>query len=140
PRPHEAREPGLARGDVPLQQPAVDRALPDRALGCDLPDPDRALPRPVADDRAALLRLLPPHLRAAAAAPDGHRSTDRLAPSFGACTVEDAALAACRRAPRRRRPDRSRRGLLASGPDRLRSRPSCWPRSWSSSCAERAQP
>ena len=39
-RAHEARVAALARGDVPLQQPAARRALPDDPLGRDLPDPD----------------------------------------------------------------------------------------------------
>ena len=43
-RADEARVAALARGDVPLQQPAAGRALPDDPLGRDLPDPDRPLP------------------------------------------------------------------------------------------------
>ena len=41
----EARVGALARGDVPLQQPAARRALPDDPLGRHLPDPDRARAR-----------------------------------------------------------------------------------------------
>ncbi len=41
----EARVAALARGDVPLQQPAARRALPDDLLGRDLPDPHPALER-----------------------------------------------------------------------------------------------
>ena len=44
-REDEARVAALARGDVPLQQPAARRALPDDPLGRDLPDPDRARSR-----------------------------------------------------------------------------------------------
>ncbi len=39
-RAHEARIGPLARGGLPLQQPALHRALPDDPLGGDLPDPD----------------------------------------------------------------------------------------------------
>ena len=39
-REDEARVAALARGDVPLQQPAARRALPHDPLGRDLPDPD----------------------------------------------------------------------------------------------------
>ena len=39
-RADEARVGALARGDVPLQQPAARRALPDDPLGRALPDPD----------------------------------------------------------------------------------------------------
>ena len=118
-REDEARVAALARGDVPLQQPAARRALPDDPLGRDLPDPDRALPGPDADDRPAVLRLLPAHLRAAAAPADGHRPADRLAADsvrallktlrwpIAAALVAGAALIAlgC--------------GLVAPGPDRL---------------------
>ena len=41
----EARVARLARGDVPLQQPAPRRALPDHPLGCHLPDPLRGRAR-----------------------------------------------------------------------------------------------
>ena len=43
-REDEARVAALARGDVPLQQPAARRALPDDPLGRHLPDPDRPVP------------------------------------------------------------------------------------------------
>ena len=76
---HEARVGALARGDVPLQQPAARRALPDDPVGRALPDRDRARQGRVADDRPAVLRLLPARLRAAAAAADGDRPADRLA-------------------------------------------------------------
>ena len=58
-RPHEARVGALARGDLPLQQPAARRALPDRPLGRDLPDPHPAVRGGDEDDGAAVLRLLP---------------------------------------------------------------------------------
>ena len=83
PRAHEARVAALARGDVPLQQPAARRALPDDLLGRDLADHRPARQRHPADDGAALLRLLPAHLRAAAAPADGDRAADRLAPNLG---------------------------------------------------------
>ena len=74
-----ARVARLARGDVPLQQPASRRADADDPLGRRLPDPARGGPRRVADRRPRLLQLLPPRLRAAAAAADGHRAARRLA-------------------------------------------------------------
>ena len=76
---HEARVGALARGDVPLQQPAARRALPDDPLGRPVPDRDAAREGRDAHDRAAVLRLLPAGVRAAAAAADGHRPADRLA-------------------------------------------------------------
>ena len=72
-----------------------------------------------ADDRAAVLRLLPAHLRAAAAAADGDRAADRLAADLRAGAAEDAPLADRRRARHRRRADRARRRLVAARPDRL---------------------
>ena len=138
---HEARVAALARGDVPLQQPAARRALPDDLLGRDLPDPDPALERDAADDRTAVLRLLPADLRAAAPAPDGHRAADRLAANLGQGAPEDAALADRRRARHRRRADRARRRLVAARADRLHVlRRSCSRRSSSSSSAARARP
>ena len=74
-----ARVARLARGDLPLQQPASRRADADDPLGRRLPDPARGGPRRVADRRPRLLQLLPPRLRAAAAAADGHRAAGRLA-------------------------------------------------------------
>ena len=79
PREDEARVAALARGDVPLQQPAARRAVPDDPLGRALPAPVGAVRRPVAHDRAAVLRLLPARVRPAAAAADGDRAADRLA-------------------------------------------------------------
>ena len=76
---HEARVGALARGDVPLQQPAARRALPDDPLGRALPDPHAAREGRDADDRPAVLRLLPARVRPAAAAADGDRPADRLA-------------------------------------------------------------
>ncbi len=63
----EARVAALPRGDVPLQQPAPRRALPDDALGRDLPDPHRARAR---DSRARS---------------DGRTSTSSSAPSACRC-------------------------------------------------------
>ena len=76
---HEARVGALARGGVPLQQPAARRPLPDGALGRAVPDRDAARQGRDAHDRQAVLRLLPAGVRAAAAAPDGHRAADRVA-------------------------------------------------------------
>ena len=64
----EARVARLARGDVPLQQPAARRALPDDPLGRHVPDPLGGRARRVGHGRAAVLRLLPARLRPAAAA------------------------------------------------------------------------
>ncbi len=72
----------------------------------------RPLPRPVAHDRTAVLRLLPPRLRAAAAAADGDRAADRVAAHVGPRAREDAALADRRRARDRRRAGRARRRLV----------------------------
>ena len=68
----EARVARVPRGDVPLQQPAARRALPDDPLGRHLPDRLAGSCRGVATQSSTpLLRLLPAHLRAAAALPDG---------------------------------------------------------------------
>ncbi len=56
---HAARVGRLARGDVPLQQPAARRALPDHPLGRRLPARLRGGARRDGDRRAALLQLLP---------------------------------------------------------------------------------
>ena len=115
----QARVAGLPRGDVPLQQPAARRPLPDDPLGRDLPDPVRGGARRGGDGRASLLQLLLPELRAAAAAADGDRAADRLAARV-ALLAEAGLLLADRLCPRGgRRPDRVRRGLVAAGADRL---------------------
>src|SRR5581483_12136854 len=126
PRAHEARVGALARGGLPLQQPAARGALPDDPVGGDLPDPDAALRGDDEDDRAAVLRLLPARVRAAAAAPDGDRAADRMAADVGARARADAALADRGRARHRWSADRIRRRLVAARPDRvhvLRVRP-----------------
>ena len=93
-----ARVARLARGRVPLQQPAARRALPDDPLGRRVPDDLGARARRGAHDRAAVLRLLPADVRPAAAAADGHRAADRVAArvaarSLGRTFVWPAAIA-----------------------------------------------
>src|SRR5581483_11852752 len=102
-----ARVAAVARGDVPLQQPALRRALPDDLLGRDLADHRSARQGPPADDGEALLRLLPADLRAAAPLADGHRAADRVAPDVVARAAENAPLADRGRARLR---DRARLG------------------------------
>ena len=51
-REDEARVARLARGDVPLQQPAARRALPDDPLGRHVPAPDGGRARRVGDRRS----------------------------------------------------------------------------------------
>src|SRR6185503_13222353 len=80
----EARVARLARGDLPLQQPAARRPRPDDPLGRPLPDPLRRGARRDALGLEALLRLLPPHVRAAAAAADGARATRGVAEGVAA--------------------------------------------------------
>ena len=117
---HEARVGALARGDVPLQQPAARRALPDDALGRDLPDPHAALQGRDAHDRPSVLRLLPARVRPAAAAADGDRPADRVA-----ARRASRALAAHARVADRDRRRRgvvllaARRRLVDAGPDRV---------------------
>ena len=104
-----ARVARLARGDVPLQQPAARRALPDDPLGRRVPDPLGGGARRVADRRPPLLQLLPARLRAAAAAADGDRAAGRLAARVAArlgrtfVWPAGVALAVGRRAARARR-------------------------------------
>ena len=85
----EARVARLARGDVPLQQPAARRALPDDPLGRALPDPLRGGARRDALGLEAVLRLLPPHVRAAAAAADGDRAARGVAEGVAPLARED---------------------------------------------------
>ena len=114
-----ARVAHLARGDVPLQQPAARRADADDPLGRRLPDPARGRPRRVADRRPRLLQLLPPRLRAAAAAADGDRAARGLAAGVAAQPRDHVRLAGRLRAARRPRPAPPRRGIVDPGPDRL---------------------
>ena len=114
-----ARVARLARGDVPLQQPAARRADADDPLGRRLPDPARGRPRRVADRRPRLLQLLPPRLRAAAAAADGDRAARGLAAGVAAQPRAHVRLAGRLRAARRARPAPPRRGIVGPGPDRL---------------------
>ena len=74
-----ARVARLARGGVPLQQPAPRRPLPDDPLGHGLADPLGGRPGGGGRRRTALLRLLPAHLRAPAPPADGHRAARRVA-------------------------------------------------------------
>src|SRR5207248_7888264 len=60
----------LARGDVPLQQPAAGGARADDPLGRPLSDPLRCSAWRDALGLEAVLRLLPPHVRFATAAAD----------------------------------------------------------------------
>src|SRR4029079_8656665 len=78
-REDEARVARFSRGDLPLQQPAARRPLPDDPLGGDVPDPLRRRTRRGVDRGRALLHLLLPELRAAAPPADGDRAADRLA-------------------------------------------------------------
>ena len=136
-----ARVARLARGGVPLQQPAARRALPDDPLGRRVPDALGARARRVAHDRAAVLRLLPADVRAAAAAADGDRAAHRLAARLAALARAHVRLAG------RRSPSRSGVVLVALGAgsstpglDRVHVLArSCSRRSCSSSCAARAR-
>ena len=135
-----ARVADLARGELPLQQPAARRLLPDDPLGRPLPDPDRGAARRAGDGRAAVLQLLPQGLRAAAAPADGHRAADRLAPGVAARAGEDVRVAGRRRARMRRRCcSRSAPARRSRASSATRSAPSCSRRSCSSSCAGRAR-
>ena len=69
--------------------------------------------------REAVLRLLPAHLRAAAAPADGHRAADRLAARLAARARAGRSCGRRRRGRRRRRPDRARRRLVDAGADRV---------------------
>ena len=70
----EARVARVARGDVPVQQPAARRPLPDDPVGRPLPDSVCGGARRDALGLEAVLRLLPAHVRAAAAPADGDRA------------------------------------------------------------------
>ena len=112
----EARVARLARGDVPLQQPAARRPLPHDPLGCALSDPHRRGARPVALGRGAVLRLLPPHLRAAAAAPDGDRPARGVAEGVAPLAQQDVRHPVHGGRRDRRRAARARLRQLAAGP------------------------
>src|SRR5205085_10995012 len=70
----EARIARLARGGVPLQQPAARRVLSDDPLGCRLPVAHRGSARRDAVGLEAVLQLLPAQLRFAAPLADGDRT------------------------------------------------------------------
>ena len=71
---HEARVARLARGGLPLQQPAARRALPDDPLGGRVADPLGGGAGAIGRRRPSVLRLLPADLRPAVAAADGRRA------------------------------------------------------------------
>ena len=75
---------GLARGDVPLQQPALRGARVRDPLGRPLPVDLRGALGPPGRDAVALLRLLRRRARPPAAAAGGHRAGHRLAARVGA--------------------------------------------------------
>ena len=137
---HAARVARLARGDVPLQQPAARRALPDDPLGRDLAAALRGGARRGERRGRPVLQLLPARLRAAAAAPDGRwrrssrggarRSARSARRSPGRPGSRRESRSSCSRSARARRP---------SGCSRTRSPPSCSARSATSSCAARGR-
>ena len=138
--PDAARVARLPRGDLPLQQPAARRALPDRPLGRALPDRLRGRPRHDAHHRPAVLQLLPARLRAAAAPADGDRADRGVASRLPALRGPGVRLAlrllAARRGGRCSRSAPARRSRACS---RTPSPPSSSPRSRSSSRAARAR-
>src|SRR5215211_3667409 len=111
-REDEARVADLARGDVPLQQPAARRFLPDRAVGSDLSDLVGGGARRADDRRPALLQLLPQGVRIAAAPADGDRAARRLATCVTPVARADVRVAGGDRPARRRRPAAARRRRL----------------------------
>ena len=117
--PHQARVGVVARGRVPLQQPAARRAVPDGALGRPVPDPDAVREGRDAHHRQAVLRLLPASLRSAASAADGHRPPDRLAEDERARARADTRVADRRDRPLRHRTRCRRRRLVEARADRL---------------------
>ena len=127
----------LARGDVPLQQPAARRALPDDPLGRRR---SRSCPRPCTASRSRssrpyynfFLRVV----RAAAPGADGDRPARRLAARVPALPRPELRLAGRARSRRRRRPARPRRRLVVDRPRRVHVLArSCSGRSATSSCA-----
>ena len=114
-----ARVARLARGDVPLQQPAARRARADDPLGRRLSAPVGGGHRYGGDCEQAVLQLLPAHLRAAVAAADGDRTARRVAPRLAARARAHLPLAARRCGRRRHRPARCGRGLVACRRDRV---------------------
>ena len=99
-RADEARVARLARGDVPLQQPAARRVLPDDPLGRHVPAADGGAARRDALGVEAVLQLLPAQLRAAAAPADGHRAARRVAARVAARARADVPRPARRRGRR----------------------------------------
>ena len=75
---------GLARGDVPVQQPALRGARVRDPLGRPLPVDLRGAGGAPGRDAVALLRLLRRRARPAAAAAGRHRARGRLAPRIAA--------------------------------------------------------
>ena len=127
----------LARGDVPLQQPAARGALPDDPLGRHLPDPHRGRPRRADHGQRAVLQLLPADLRAPAAAADGDRPARRVAAGLPALARPELRVAGRDRARGRGRPAPARRGLVLDRRCSPTPSPrSCSARSATSSCAE----
>jgi ABC-type transport system involved in cytochrome c biogenesis permease subunit len=113
----------IARGGVPLQQPAAPRALSGDPLGRRVSDAVRGNSRRSGRPRALVLRLLPSSLRAPASPADGNRAARRLAESLPSGLGHDVSLA-----DRRSRGDRAVLVLgrkLVPGSSRTRSRPSC---------------
>ena len=109
----------LARGDVPLQQPAARRALPDDPLGRDVPDPVRGRAGRADHGQRAVLQLLPADLRASAAPADGDRAARRLAAGVAALARPELRLACRDRGRGRDRPPAPRRGLVSDRARRL---------------------
>src|SRR5205814_1034051 len=121
---------GLARSGVPLQQPAVGGADPDRALGRRLPVALGARARREDHRRRAVLRLLPARARAAVALTDGDRAARRLAAYLVTRARREPRRARGVRARVRDRAGRARRRLESSRPGgvlvlRVRARGDC---------------
>ena len=116
PRAHEARVARLARGDVPLQQPAARRVLPDDPVGRDVSAAHAGGARRDALGVEAVLQLLPAQLRAAAPPADGDRPARRVAPRIAARARKDLPHPARGCARDGRRADRPRLRLVDPGP------------------------
>ena len=89
----EARVADLARGRVPLQQPAPARALPRDPLGSRLSDALGGGAWRGGRARPLVLRLLPPRVRAPAAPAHGHRPAHRVAARVAQEPRDDLPLA-----------------------------------------------